>query len=244
MVPKAATTDQTTNAVGLALGKFLSEAIPDNVTIGVGWGRTLTASLASFRPPRHEGVKVLSLLGGATEAHFINPGEFSWRLASQLDAECLLFPAPLVVDSPETKRRLIENCGVSKLYFLAESLDIAVVSVGDVGRQGTSLSRHLVPESTLTDVVRNGAICDVMCNFLDANGNSVSHPIGDCVMSIDLDRIAKAKHVVLACGGEQRAAAIVAAMKRIGCNTLVTDESAAESILRKSGEHAVGSMTA
>ena len=42
-------------AVGLALGQFLSEVIQDDMTIGVGWGRTMTASLASFRPPRRQG---------------------------------------------------------------------------------------------------------------------------------------------------------------------------------------------
>ncbi len=64
VVPAAGTADQTSKAVGLALGKFLSETIADDMTIGVGWGRTLTASLASFHPPKHSGVKVMSLLGG------------------------------------------------------------------------------------------------------------------------------------------------------------------------------------
>ena len=38
-------------AVGLALGQFLTEVVTDDMTIGVGWGRTMTASLAGFRSP-------------------------------------------------------------------------------------------------------------------------------------------------------------------------------------------------
>ena len=231
VVPEAPSMDQTNTAVGLALGKFLSEAIPNEVTIGVGWGRTLTASLAGFRPGRHHGVKVLSLMGGATEAHFTNPVEFSWRLASQLDAECFLFPAPVIVDSAETKRRLIEFCGLGKLIALADSLDIAVLSVGDIGPEGTSLAKHLMPVDVLGEVVRKGAVADVMCHFLDATGASVPHPVVDCVMSVGIERVTRAKHKVIACGGVWRAIALRAALRRIGCNTLVTDEGAARALL-------------
>ena len=75
VVPAAESAEATAKGVGLALGQFLTEAIPDDCTVGVGWGRTLTASLASFRPARRERVKVVSLLGGVVEAHHINPIE-------------------------------------------------------------------------------------------------------------------------------------------------------------------------
>jgi DNA-binding transcriptional regulator LsrR (DeoR family) len=50
-------------------------------------------------------------------------------------------------------------------------------------------------------------------------------------MSVDLEDLKKASHVVLACGGAHRAAAIRAAIRRVGCNTLVTDEGAARALL-------------
>jgi len=231
VVPAALSVDNTAKSVGLALGKFLSEAIPDNVTIGVGWGRTLTASLASFRPPRHGGVKVMSLLGGAIETQFSNPVEYSWRLASQLGAECYLFPAPLVVDSTETKLRLIERCGLDRLYKMAETLDLAIVSVGDIGPQATSLTRHLLSDGDFRELVALGCVGDVMCQFLDEHGETIAHPIRERVMSIDLETLKRAGHIIIACGGAHRAIAMHAAIKRIGCNTLVTDEGAAKALL-------------
>jgi DNA-binding transcriptional regulator LsrR (DeoR family) len=231
VVPAAKDVDQTAKSVGLALGKFLSEAVADDMTIGVGWGRTLTASLQSFRPARRRGVRVMSLLGGAVETRFVNPVEYAWRLASLLGAECHLFPAPLIVDSVETKQHLIEKCGLDRLFAIAQKLDIAVVSVGDIGPKASSLARHLVTEQDLDELTALGCVGDVMCNFLDRNGKSVAHAINQRVMSIDLETLRKAGHVVIACGGAHRAEAIAAVIKRIGCNTLVTDESAAEAIL-------------
>lgn len=217
--------------VGLALGQFLSEVVPDNATIGVGWGRTMTASLSSFRPPRRENCKVVSLLGGIVAVHQTNPLDYTWRLASALGAECYMFLAPLLVDSIETKRALIEKCGLSTLYALAENLDLAIVSCGDIGPHSTSLSEGFISKQTLDELVAAGCVCDTMFNFIDAEGRSVDHPINNHAMSIDLDTLKKAKHIVLASGGAHRATAIRATIKRIGCNTLITDEAAARGLM-------------
>ena len=52
-----------------------------------------------------------------------------------------------------------------------------------------------------------------------------------------LQTLSEAKHIVIACGGSQRAGAIAAAIKRVGCNTLVTDEGAAEALLAIAQAH-------
>ena len=48
--PEKASAESTAKAVGLALGQFLSEAVPNDATIGVGWGR-----LAFQLPPAAPG---------------------------------------------------------------------------------------------------------------------------------------------------------------------------------------------
>lgn len=219
-------------AVGLALGQFLSEAVADGMTIGVGWGRTLTASLAGLRPVRHQGVRVVSLLGGVVEARFSNPLEFSWRMASQFGADCYMMVAPAIVDSPATRRRLIDKCGLDRLFEIARNLDLAVISVGDINPQSTSLAAGMIEQSELRELVALGAVADVLCNFLDANGESVPHALNRRVMSVELETIRAAGHVLIATGGAHRAAATRAAIKRVGCNTLITDEGAARALLQ------------
>lgn len=70
-----------------------------------------------------------------------------------------------------------------------------------------------------------------MCHVLGAEGRSVDHPIDERVMSVDLDHLAKAGHLVLACGGRARTPSILAAPRRVGCHTLVTDRGAAAALL-------------
>jgi len=219
VVPSASAADQATKSIGLALGRFLSEVVADGMTLGVGWGRTLMASLASLRPLRHEGVKVVSLVGGMVRAEGSNPLEYSWRVASQFGAQCFLFIAPAFVDSPATKARLIDKCGLDELVRLSRSLDLAVFAAGDIGARSTSQAASMLTAKEIEELVALGCVGDVLCNFLDAEGRS------------DLDDLRKAGHVVIACGGMHRAAAIRAAIRRIGCNTLITDEGAARALL-------------
>ncbi|AYM19952.1 sugar-binding transcriptional regulator [Agrobacterium tumefaciens] len=231
VVPGEGNADETARDVGAALGVFLSDVISDGNVVGVGWGRTLNASLQTFRPSVRQGVQVVSLLGGLLEANTVNPIEYSWRIASHVSGDCLLFLAPLVVDSADTKMRLIERCGLDRLFDTANNLDIAVISCGDVGTKSTSLSGHFLSKEDQKSLVAAGAVCDTLCQFLDADGNTVDHPIHDRVMSVNLDAVSKAKHIILASGGKARVPAIRATIARTKCHTLITDEAAARELL-------------
>jgi len=235
VVPGGDSAETTARAVGLALGRHLSDMLADGMVIGVGWGRTLNASLAAFTPPVLPAARVVSLLGGSVDPVSINPVDYAWRLASAMGADCHIFPAPLVVDSAETKRRLVEACGLSRLHALAERLDLAVVSVGEVGAASTSLSDGLIPAADRAGLAAAGAVGDVMCTFIDARGARVTHPLHERVMSVGLDSVARAGARVLASGGARRAAAIRAAMRAVACTTLITDDAAARAMLAWAG---------
>ena len=231
VVPAPAAGAGTARAVGLALGRLLSETVADGMSIGVGWGRTLNAALESFNPPKRNGVKVMSLMGGAVETQATNPFEFAWRLATALQAECFLFPAPLVVDSAETRDRLMADRGIARLAGLAASLDLAVVSAGGLAERSASLVRQLISEDDAAELLRRGCVADIMCNFIDAQGRPVDHPVNRRVMSVGIGALSAARHKVLASGGRDRAEAILAVVRSIGVNTLITDEQAARAIL-------------
>lgn len=231
VVPGADSREAVADNVGAALGRFLSEVVTEGMTIGVGWGRTLNASLATFRPTPRARTRVVSLLGGTIEARQLNPVDFSWQFASRLGAEAMLYLAPLVVDSAETRRRLIEECGLSALHEMARNLDLAILSCGDLASEGGALSLAFLSESDRAALRATGAVGDVGCNFLDPEGHVVDHPARGRVMNVDLDTIATARHIVIASGGAERAGAIRAAIRATGANTLVTDEDAAQALL-------------
>ena len=70
-----------------------------------------------------------------------------------------------------------------------------------------------------------------MCRFIDAEGREIDHPLRERVMALGLDALRGAGRTILASGGAHRAEAIRAAAACLHCDTLVTDEAAAEAIL-------------
>jgi DNA-binding transcriptional regulator LsrR (DeoR family) len=228
----APSSDNPTRAVAAMLGQYLTENIADGMNVGIGWGRTLTAALQEVVPNRLPNALIVSLMGGLINPSRQNPIEVSWRLASLLDAECLLYLAPIFVDSVATREVLEQQCGLDEINKAAANLDMAVVSCGDIGTRGTSLAKGIVGKSVHSELVNAGAVADVMCNFIDQDGEPVPHPISSRTMSVDLGTVSSAKNLVLASGGQHRAKALLASLRCLSTNTLITDEDAATALLK------------
>jgi DNA-binding transcriptional regulator LsrR (DeoR family) len=214
-------------ALGLALGRLLSERIGPATRIGLGWGRTLTRALDAFQPPPRPDALVLSLLGGQVRPGRPNPGALAARMAAALGCDVVFLPAPLVVDHPDTRTRLITACGLQAVFDLAEQLDIAVFGAGDLGAS-LALSRLPPPEA---DALRaGGAVGEILAQIVDDTGRGDKFEVNARVMAVGLDQIAKAGQRILAAGGAVRAPVIRAAHQRVGLTTLVTDETAARAL--------------
>lgn len=215
-------------AIGLALGRILSDRIGPATRIGLGWGRTLTRALDAFQPPLRPDALVLSLLGGQVRSGRPNPGALAARMATALGCEVVFLPAPLFVDHPETRARLISACGLQALFDLAEQLDLAVFGAGDLA---ASLALSRLSPTEASHLQQQGAVGEILAQLVDAAGASVAFEINSRVMAVGLDQIAQARARVLACGGTARAPVIRAAHARVRVTTLVTDEAAARALL-------------
>lgn len=218
-------------AVGAALGRLLSGSLADGMVVGTGWGRVLKAALGHVEPQRREGMQVVSLMGGLVEFGAANPAEFAWRLAGLTGARCHLMLAPLIVDSADTRLRLLEHSGLGRVMEMAGRLDLAVMGCGDPLSLGGSLATDRLAPGIRAELAVKGAVADVMCHFLDAAGREVDHSLRGRLMAAELELVARAGHVVLAAGGAARAPAIRAAMRRFPGAVLVTDEGAARALL-------------
>jgi deoxyribonucleoside regulator len=100
------------------------------MTVVVGWGRTLFNTLPFITGATLDDFRVVSLLGGIAAARRFNPAEFAWQFAELFQGEGFLIPAPAVVDSAETKHALLERCGLSAIFEMADKLDMALLSCG------------------------------------------------------------------------------------------------------------------
>lgn len=233
IAPRTDADTDAAKAVALSAGKFISDYVQSNMTIGVGWGRTLYSALPHITGRELEDVRIVSLLGGISQAKRFNPAEFAWQFAERFNGEGYLVPAPALVDSPETKHALLENCGINQIFDLADSLDVAFISAGGISGITTSYRLGHLSEAERKSLIEAGAVGDLLYNFLDIDGNTVDHEVNERSISVEIDRLKKAKDLVLISGGDEKIDIMIGCLKRLTPTVFITDEITAQAILDK-----------
>ena len=141
-----------------------------------------------------------------------------------------MIPAPAVVDSVETKHALLERCGLSAIFEMANKLDVALLSVGGISALTTSYRTGYITESDRRSLIDAGAVGDILYNFIDEDGNLVDHEVNNRVISVNLAILRRTAERVLISGGKEKRIALRAALKTLKPTTLITDEQTAMSL--------------
>ena len=228
-----APTDPAASAalVGHAAGAYLAEQVHEGMSVGVGWGTTLSLSLKAIGVQPQKRLSVVSLLGGMTHSRAVNPSAVARRMADAFGAECYQLTAPVFVADEATRAALWGEPALNDLRERARRVDIAMLSVGDVSEHATLFREGLLPRSVLASLAAAGAVGDVLCQFLDRDGRVVDHPVNRRVVAVSLADLQQVPRIVIAAGGERKAPAIRAALRATRARVLLTDEAAARKLL-------------
>jgi len=231
VVPAPADEADITTVVGHAAGTYLTDQLKDGMSIGVGWGATLHMSLKALGGQPCQRLSVVSLLGGMTHSRAVNPSAVARRIADAFGADCYQLTAPVMVADESVRAALWSEPGLRELLERARRVDLALVSVGDVSEEATLFRQGLLPRPALASLQAAGAVGDVLCHFIDANGKVVDHPVNRRVVAVGLDDLRRVPRIVVAAGGRRKVAAIRAALKGTGAGVLITEEGAARGLL-------------
>lgn len=218
--------------VGEAAGAYMSAQVRDGMSVGVGWGQTLSMSLKAIGTQSHERLAVVSLLGGMTHSRAMNPSAVARRMADAFGAECYQLTAPVFVANEAMRDALWAEPGLRELRERARNVELALVSVGDLSEGATVFRERLLPRSALASLRKADAVGDVLCQFVDREGRVVDHPVSRRVVAFGLDDLRRLPKVVIAAGGARKAVAIRAALKATRASVLITDEAAARALLQ------------
>lgn len=235
VAPLSSKETDPTRPIAAATGQFISDFLKPGMKVGVGWGRTLLQSLDFISDRQIPDISIVSLLGGIVKAKQYNPTDFAWQFSRLLQAECFLLPAPALVDSIETKRTLIERCGLSEIFEVGRSLDAVLLSVGGMTPDATAYRFGYFSEADRLSLIKDGAVGDLLYYFYGINGRLVEHPVNDRVMAIPVDSLASAPNRVLTSGGPSKVDAIIGAIRLVKPTVFITDEVTASSILEAVG---------
>ncbi|TIU18485.1 MAG: sugar-binding transcriptional regulator, partial [Mesorhizobium sp.] len=174
-----------------------------------------------------------SMLGGLTHAQPLNPTESAWEFAEKIGAECFLLPVPVYADRPEQREAFMSQRSVQDVVFRARRANIAVLSVGSFSNDSPIANYGFIKPSELEELQAAGAVGDILCHFIDAEGRLVDHEVNRRVCAYPLQDLSDIPAIILVSGGQEKIAIMRAALANTNVSVLITDEDAAKGLLNR-----------
>lgn len=228
--------DGARRAVAETAAVFLQRRLsagPD-LTVGVGWGRTIAALADALRVPQPTGTRFVSLMGSLTRNAATNPFDVVQRLAQRTGGESFLLPAPFIADSVEDAEVFASQRSVREALSIARGADFHVVSVGECNRDSLLFTEGLIAEEEIAELMAAEAVCDTIGKFFNADGVLVDSTINHRTAGIELQALHDTETVLLAAGTGKAVA--TRGMLRVGIvDVLVVDHDTASLLLDGAG---------
>jgi DNA-binding transcriptional regulator LsrR (DeoR family) len=229
----------TRRAVATAAARLFGRLIGPGMTICVGAGRTMALAAEGLAPRPTPGLVVVPATGNA--GHTALESDYSavaQSVADRLGGVAHRINAPALVGPGSSAAELVRaNPQIEHALRLARHADLYLVSLGSLGDDEIFVETGTISSSELMLVRGEGAVGDLCGNFFDADGQPVGKPFRDRVVGISLDDVRRGSLVVACAAGEEKAPAIVGALRGGFVGGLVTDEATARRVLAGIGGH-------
>ena len=229
--PRAAR-DSVYSLLGKAAADFLVQKLRDDMNIGLGWGRTLSGMVPFLRRSNCRGIEVVSLTGGlAANSRQPNPYDVVSAAAEKLGASPRYPLVPAIVESRQVRDLLMRDQRMVEIARSWKRIDIALVSIGVISPE-TGVYYSFPDPMLEADRSRNaGAVGDMLALPFDRQGRFLKRPFLGRMVAIDLDDFSRIPCTVGVAGGEEKASAILGALRTGKLNILITDERCARTLL-------------
>lgn len=221
-------------AAGRAAARTLETLVlQDDLTIAMGWGRTLAAMLPYLRSRKTRSVSIVGAIGHSLVSETAPAVTVVQEIGAKFGAEVEWVPAPLYSIGSEFTEALVNNIAVARVLNRARAADVIFSSIGLAELSNPLIAPGMLSPEAMETALKHGAIGDILANFFDCDGNVVTvegfEPVG-----LRLQDIREAKRVVAVATGLERVPAIVAALRGGLISELVTDDQTAEALLEAS----------
>jgi DNA-binding transcriptional regulator LsrR (DeoR family) len=224
--------DYARMAVGILAATYLARIAGGDqpLTIGLGWGRTLSAMADQLTGLTNRNLTFVSLMGSVTQATRTAPGDVCVRLAAQTGGRAMLLPAPFVADDEPACTVLLRQRLVHEALSVARAASHAIMSVGECRDGAILFESGIFSPAQLEELRSNGVVGDCCGVFYTADGRVADIPLNRCTPCVKPDEM-HGMDVVVTAGGVTKAAATLAVLRAGFVDRLLIDENLARVVL-------------
>jgi DNA-binding transcriptional regulator LsrR (DeoR family) len=219
-------------AVGLAAANVLRRELARrrDLTVAVGWGRTLDSMTRHLTGVEAPEARFISLMGSLTANATANPFEVIFDLTRRTGAIGMVLPVPFIVDTPAEREILLSQRVVASAVDIARAADLALVSLGDLSEETLLRRQGMISSADLRRLRASGAVADTTGRFYRADGSPVDDELNARILAVPLEELSA--RTVLLVAGVEKAAAAAAVLRSGEIRGAIIDGDTAERISR------------
>lgn len=229
VVPASGRDDEVRHVVGGVAAELLATTIADGEVLGMGWGRTLSATAEAIEAlPR---VDVVQMTGVTEMTRTLSPVEIVRRLGLRAGGDMMPVFAPLVADDADAAQTFRRQSDIARALAMHEAVTTAVMSVGSWNPPSSQL-RDAVDPALRTELLERGVVAEIGVTLVDASGAEVAPDFAERCIAVTADRLRAIPRVVGVAASAEKAMATIA-LARAGLVTeVVVDGALADEVLR------------
>ena len=228
IVPPAFDENDVNENVAQAAAMYIHDQLDRDSFINMGYGDTPSRVLNHLANMSESTINVVSLTGGVSN-YLPN------TQADIFNARLYLTPAPLIVQNPDIIEALEREPSVEQILNMTTLAKMTVVGIGGLDERATILKNGLLSHNDFLLLTMKGAVGDMLCHFIDAQGQLVPSDIEGRLISTSLETLKSLDNTIGVAAGLGKARAILAALRGGYLDTLITDETTALRILELCG---------
>jgi deoxyribonucleoside regulator len=230
------TQEQMLRSLGRLGAFYLNEILTDSSTLGISWGTAVYEVAYAFRPRRIKDFNVVQVIGsfGFGDPAIDGP-EVARKIALTFSGKYYTLNAPVIVQDKNTRNRLLKERNIREVLTKASKANAILVGIGstDPGRSGIVRAGYLQEEEMEEINQSSGAVGDICCWLFDQEGVYRDIDFNQRVVGVTLDALKKSKaEVIGVAGGLEKAQAVLGALRGKLIDSLITDDKAAEELLK------------
>ena len=228
-----ATEDEAIEQVGRVGADVVTQLVRDGMSVGISWGRTMSALAAHLPRAPRVGVRVVQLKGGASfSERATHDFEIMRSFCEAFGAEPRYLPLPVIFQDTAMLSIVRRDRAIERILEEGRGVDVAVFTVGSLGREALSLNLGQLEDDEVEALLRD-AVGDACSRFFTREGTVALASVDRRTVGITLEELHARPVRVLVAGGRVKAEALDMALHMGLATHLVVDQDLALALLER-----------
>ncbi|MBF0776048.1 DNA-binding transcriptional regulator [Streptococcus azizii] len=216
--------------------------LKNHSNVGISWGKTLSNVVAKMIPRQMKNVHFYPLAGGPSHINArYHVNTLMYELMHKFHGECSFINATIVQESKDLALGIRSSKYFEEIIDNWERLDLAIVGIGGRVDKDNRQWLDMLTDEDFKRMNQSGAVGEICCRFLDAQGREIADDVVDRTIAISLAELGKVPRSIAIAYGDNKVEAMLAVLRQGYITHLVTDYRTILQVLELDGDRSFSS---